>query len=133
MEELELLRQWLLSYPGWGAMPLHIDTLDHQPENAGLYPAGEELLQQKENLLGGVTQRLRQKFQLRRMVWAGEAAPGWLLELQRWVQEQSALGRVPALGEDCTLRAENGKCAEADKGTAVYTLTLTAEFTRTYS
>ncbi len=132
MEELEFLRQWLTAWDGWGDMPLHIDDLGHQPENAGLYPLGEEVLERREDLLGGVKLRLRRRFALRRMTWAGEAAAGWLLELQQWVRQQSALGLAPAFGEDTVLRAEQGKCTEAATGTAVYTVTLTAEFTRTY-
>ena len=132
MEQLEILRQWLRSFPGWGNVPVHIDTLPAQSENAGLYPLGVEVLERKRDLLGNVSLRCRQKFDLYRTVSPGEDHAGWLLGLQQWVQQQCALGLAPRFGDVAAaehIRAEKGKLKEVTAaGTAVYAVTITADF-----
>lgn len=132
METLEQLRQWLGTFPGWGG-EIHIDTLGAQPENAGLYPLGEEVLERREDLLGGVRYRCRQKYRLDRMVSAGEDAAAQLLRFQQWVLEQDKLGLAPRLGDEQRIRAEKGALKEVSQsGTAVYSVVITAEFVREY-
>lgn len=132
MEQLEILRQWLRSFPGWGDVPVHIDTLPVQTENAGVYPLGLEVLERKEDLLGNVRLRCRQRFDLYKTVSPGEDHAQWLLELQHWVLEQCAMGQAPRFGDVPSaehIRAEKGKLKEITAaGTAVYAVTITAEF-----
>lgn len=136
MEQLEALRQWLRSFPRWGDAPVHIDCLPVQPENGGLYPLGMEVLERKTDLLGTVRLRCRQKFALHKTVCPGEDHAAWLLQLQQWVLEQSALGLAPRFGDDPGaeyIRAEKGGLKELTAaGTAVYTVTLTAEFVKKF-
>ena len=132
MERLEILRNWICQFPLWGDMPVHIDTLPVQPENAGLYPLGMEVLERKADLLGNVTERCRQKFDLYRSAVPGEDPAKWTLEFARWVQKQGALGLTPRFGDVPTaeqIRAEKGRLKEITAaGTAVYAVTITADF-----
>ena len=52
MEILEKLRQWLLTYPGWGDGGLTVEHTDGRPGSAGLFLAGIEELQHQPDLQG---------------------------------------------------------------------------------
>ena len=132
MEQLKILRDWICQFPLWGDMPLHVDTLSAQPENAGLYPLGMEVLERKTDLLGNVTERCRQKFDLLRAVVPGEDPAKWMLGFAQWVQQQGVLGLAPRFGDVPAaeqIRAEKGRLKEITAaGTAVYVVTITAEY-----
>jgi len=101
-----------------------------------LFPLGLEVLERRCDLLGQVRLRCRQKFALDRAVCPGQEQAAWLLEFQRWVAEQSALGLAPRFGDDPAaehIRAEKGRLKEVSAaGTAVYEVILTAEFVRKF-
>ena len=131
MEDLEKLQLWLRTFPLWGGAQIHIDCLPVKPENAAVYPLGLELLEEKKDLLGNTSARFRQRFELRRVVCPGEDPAVWMLRFGQWVAEQSALGLTPRLGDgsEQVFRAENGRLKEVTAaGTAVYGVTITAEF-----
>ena len=60
----------------------------------------------------------------------------WLMEFQRWVQEQSIRRLVPTFGDDPkreTIKAQNGANEYADKeGTGIYMVQLSVNFTKIY-
>lgn len=130
MEILEKLRQWLMGFPGWGDAPLAVDTTGSEPGSCGLFPLGQELLERREDVLGGSVCRWRMVFTLRRTAIRGDS--GWLLAFQKWVQSQNEQRLCPVLGDEPAreqLRAEGGKLvAPAKAGTACYEVRLTAEF-----
>lgn len=136
MEQLEVLCQWLRTFPAWGDAALHIDSLPAQPENAGVYPQGVEVLERKEDLLGNVRLHCRQRFELHRTVTPGQDNARWLEAFQQWVQQQSALALAPRFGDDPAaehIRGEKGRLKEITAaGTAVYAVTITAEFVKQY-
>lgn len=140
MTDLERLRQWLLTYPGWEAGELLlVDYLDAAPVNAGLYPAGLEELSRKTDVLGNMTVRCRYHFTLHRMTASQgdkRAEAEWLLDFQQWVQQESIRGLAPQFGDVPTeerLYAQKGKLKEASQtATATYVVTLTADFTKIY-
>ena len=138
MTDLEKLISWLQTFPGWEGQ-LQTDYTAASPVNAGLYPMGLEELERKEDVLGNVAARCRYRFTLQRLV-TGQADNAehaqWLLRLQNWVQQQCAARLAPTFGDDPAaeqIRAEKGRLKEASQaGTAVYTVTVTAEFIRRY-
>lgn len=140
MTDLEKVRQWVLTYPQWGAdTRLYIDYTDAVPGNSGLFPAGLEEVARREDVLGNVTVQCRYRFSLHRVA-AGqedrEADAQWLMEFQKWVQQQSGAGLAPKFGdvpEKEWIRAEKGKLQEVSQvGTGTYAVTLTAEFIKNY-
>ena len=135
MDFLEEVKNWLVSFPGWGEAALRIDCLQPEPENGALLPKGLQLLQTREDVLGNRVQRLRCVFSVQRTEHAPkDADAAQLLALQQWILDSCAAGTAPQLGEDTRWRAEHGQLAGSKgAGTAVYTLELTAEFARRYN
>ena len=138
MTALEKLVQWLKTFPLWED-DLHIDDLGAAPSNTGLYPGGLEEVSRREDVLGNVTVVCRLHFLLYRRT-ARQQDNGensrWLLQLQDWVQQQSAAGLAPVFGDDPKkerIRAEKGKLQEASQtGTGKYAVSITAEFEKHY-
>jgi len=138
MENLEKLRLWLRSFPGWEGQ-LSVDYTDAAPINSGLYPLGVEEVSRREDLLGGVTVRCRSRYELRRVSTGQQDSTdpaAWLLAFQDWVRAQSAAHLAPTFGDEPheeRIRAEKGKLQKADQtGTGTYAVTLTAEYTKKY-
>ena len=138
MTDLELIRQWVRSYPEWEeGEELHIDYTEAVPCNGGLFPIGLEEVSRREDLLGNVTVQCRYRFNLYR-VTAGQGPENaqWLMRFQQWVQQQSAAGLAPRFGDVPQkewIRAEKGKLQESSQaGTGMYAVTLTAEFVKKY-
>ena len=136
MEQMEKLRRWLQTFPLWGTAKLYIDSLPVGLGQTGLYPMGVEVLERRDDLLGNVRTRLRQRFVLYRNVCPGEDQSLWLLQLQQWVAQQWALGLAPRFGDESaaeSLRAEKGALKEVTAaGTAVYTVNITLEYVKIY-
>ena len=136
MEILEALRGWLQEFSGLEQVQWHVDALPAQPENAGLYPLGQEVLERKTDLLGTVFCRCRQRFSLLLTLLPGQEPAARLLALQQWVQAQSAMGIAPRFGDDPAqehIRAEKGMLKERTAaGSAVYAVTLTADFVKVF-
>ena len=132
MEILEKMQTWLMSYPGWGDRELCIDTTQAEPGSCGLFPAGLEQVNRRENVLGNVAEVWRCHFILRRIALRQEAAAAWLLDFQDWVRNQSLQGLSPRFGDVPSqerIRAEKGKLLSVSQtGTGTYELKLTAEY-----
>ena len=138
MNDLEKMRAWLLSYPKWSGI-LYTDYIDATPGNAGLYLKGLQMLEERQDVLGCRQVKNRYTFLLRRTVSGQEDAAGqaeWLLEFQKWTQEQNAGGNTPVFGDvpqKETIRAEKGKLEKASQvGCGLYVVTVTAEFIKIY-
>ena len=127
MEELEKLKRWIVGFPRWGEAALTVDDTGAAPGSCGLFPLGVEQLRVREDVLGGKTLRLRQKFLLRRRAIRGEDAAGWLLELQNW----AAAGDAPVFGADQRVRWEKGKLSGGSQtGTGLYEVYIIFEYTK---
>lgn len=145
MTDLEKLREWIKTFPGYEKLQaLYIDYTQPAPSSGGLCPQGLTVLSGARDILGNLTVENRYTFGL---YCVFEKAPGddeaaaangeWLLSFQSWVQEQSALGLAPAFGEEPArerLQASGGRLFAADQeGTAIYQVILTADFVKRYS
>lgn len=140
MDDLEKIKQWLLSYPQWeeGGL-LYIDYADAIPGNCGLYPTGLEEVSRKRSITGVLTVKNRYRFALYRVTKGqshSQEAAQWLMDFQNWVQRQSAAGLAPVFGDDPRqehICAEQGKLQAANMtGTGKYVVMLTAEFVKIY-
>lgn len=143
--DLERLRTWLASYPGYNILDnMLVDYINEIPGAASLMPAGLTEISRTEDILGNVTVRNQYNFGL---YLALEKSPGddiasaynagWVLDFQRWVQAQSVTRAAPTFGNIDqrreTIKAQNGALLDTGKeGVAVYVVQLSAEFSTFY-
>lgn len=131
---LQTLTDWLKTCP---LLPgdVTVDYIGCTPGSVGLYPAGVELVERREDVLGNVTSRYRCGFDLHRVTTGQQDSrehAAWLLSFQDWVNTQSQKGLAPTFGSEKArehIRAEQGKLKRASQtGTGTYTVRLTAEY-----
>ena len=140
MTDLEKLKTWLATYPGWEEdKPFFVDDAAPKPGCVGLFPQGLEQVSLRRDITGGQKAACRYRFYLYRasaLEENQEENARWLLDFQNWVEAQSAGGLAPHFGDvpqEERLRAEGGSLRKTGKlGSGLYALTLTAEFTRIY-
>ncbi|MDR1668660.1 MAG: hypothetical protein LBR76_01715 [Oscillospiraceae bacterium] len=140
MTPLEQMRVWLKTFPGGIPGNFQVDYTGEIPQNAGLFPAGTTEVSRERSVSGRVTVTNRLEFALYAVFEKPVDAPAisaenaeWVMELQRWVQEQSALGLAPVFGNVNTraetITAQNGAFhSKKDNGAGVYAVTVTAQF-----
>ncbi len=144
MSDLEKVRNWLLSYPKIDRIQgLCVDYYSEQPNNGSIDPSGLIELSRVTDIIGNTTVKNQYNFVLYFVlakspeddVGATENAD-WLLNLQKWIQEQSIRKQAPIFGDDPeteTISAQNGKVDAADEeGTGVYSVQLSINFTKIY-
>lgn len=142
MSDLERIRQWVSTYPGIDRVSgIKVDYLSHNPDNSSIDPSGVVEVTRKEDILGNVTVENQYNFAL---YFVFPKDPGddqgatdnaeWLMDFQRWVQEQSSRKNTPVFGDepqDESARAQNGALYAADEeGTAIYLVQLSFNFTK---
>ncbi len=131
---IDKMRAFLLSYPGWEAGKLlYIDDTDNVPGNGGLFPQGVQTLAVRQDILGNCETDYRATFTLYRASAETEADAPWLLHFQSWIDAQSARGLTPKFGDvpqKERLRAEKGKLCDRRGTGGLYSVMLTAEFTK---
>lgn len=128
MEELNLVRQWVMGFPGWEG-ELLTDCTECSPGSCGLFPVGKEQLFRREDVLGNVRCRYKDSFLLRRRAVKGEKAAAWVMAFAAWAE--SAV--PPVLGERVQVSAEQGKLyAAAPDGTATYQVTVHFTYEKEY-
>ena len=140
MQELEKMRQWLKTYPGWQeGWKLSADNTEGSSGSCGLFPQGMEVTARYEDVMGNITLRCRYGFYLEMMVSCDEKQEKTaqeVMDLQNWVQLQSIRRMTPAFGdvpEEETMKAEKGRLSRIRRpGIAGYQICLTAEFTKYY-
>ena len=140
MTDLERIKNWLLTFPPISdALDLQVDYYDEKPESSSIAPSGLVEISRREDVLGNVTVENQYNFAL---YFAFPKAPDddvsatqnaeWLLEFQRWVQEQSIRRLVPTFGDDPkteTIKAQNGEITYAGReGIGLYTVLLAINF-----
>ena len=136
MDMLEKLRAFVLSYPRWeeGKL-LFMDYTDGIPGNGGLFPEGITQISFREDILGNRMADMRLTVCLYRCGAEEEGDALWLMDFQNWVAEQSAMGKIPVFGDVPhreRLYAQKGKLTQRRSSGNLYSVTLTAEFTKKY-
>lgn len=139
--DLEKIRDWISTYPGYDVLSeFYVDYTDHIPANGGIFPAGLVEISRSETITGNVKILNQYNFGI---YYTFEKAPGdnegarinseWVMDFQRWVQEQSVRHFAPTFGNYKTsqevIRAQNGVLYEADEeGLATYMVQLSVQF-----
>ena len=136
MNALETVRKWLEAFPQSGVLSgFQVDYTDKIPGTGGIMPDGL--------VVGDTTITNRYNFGLYCVL---EKAPNddvgaaknadWIVDLQEWVQEQSATGAAPVFGDDPRaerITAQNGTLLQADgEGTGVYVVQLSVQFIKKF-
>ena len=140
MSDLEKIRKWVSSYPGADRMrDMKVDYFSQNPDNGSIDPSGLIEVSRTEDILGNVTVENQYNFALYFVFLkdpdddqgATENA-AWLMDFQRWVQEQSSRKNTPIFGDEPqneSARAQNGALYAADEeGTAIYLVQLSFDF-----
>lgn len=141
---LKQMREFIKEYPSADILSqLDIDYTDAVPNCAGLFPSGLVEVKRTTYINGDVSVLNQCNFALY-TVFA--KAPNedegatinadWLMDFQKWVQEQSVLGKTPIFGDEPRnekIVAQNGAIYSADKeGTAVYAIQISVTFINNY-
>lgn len=144
MTDLEKIRSWLKTFPDHQKLDgFNVDYTDAVPNNGGIFPSGLVEISRSEDILGNVTVRNQYNFGL---YYVFEKAAGddagaqlnadWVMDFQRWVQEQSIQHLAPTFGDEPKseqIQAQNGVLYDADEeGTATYMVQLSVNFTKHY-
>ena len=143
--DLDRLREWLGTYPGYDlAVNMLVDYLDSIPGSKSLRPGGLVEISRNEDILGNVTVSNQYNFGL---YIAVSKSPGdgagaaynadWVLDFQRWVQQQSITHMAPTFGnidqQQERIKAQNGELYDTDQdGVGLYIVALSAEFKEKY-
>nr|DAH76960.1 MAG TPA: Minor capsid protein from bacteriophage [Caudoviricetes sp.] len=142
MTDLERLRAWIATYPGYNILDeFQCDFTDQAvPGNAGVFPAGLVEVERRKDVLGDVVVTNQYNFSLYYVFAKPEGDDGaatvnadWVMDFQRWVQAQSVLGLAPKFGnipDAERIIAQNGVLYDADKdGTVgIYMVQLSATY-----
>ena len=144
MTDLAKVREWLQTFPQFNRLQgLKVDYYSTQLDNSSIAPSGLQEISRTEDILGNITVKNQCNFSLEFVltkspgddVGAAENAD-WLLEFQKWVQEQSIRKLVPTFGDEPateTIKAQNGANTYADiEGNGFYTVLLSINFTKYY-
>ena len=144
MTDLARIREWINTFPQIDRLNgLKVDYYSTQLDNSSISPSGLQEISRMEDIMGNTTVKNQYNFSLEFVltkspgddVGATENAD-WLLEFQKWVQEQSIRKLVPTFGDEPsseTIKAQNGANTYADvEGNGVYTVLLSINFTKIY-
>lgn len=139
--DLERLTTWLQTWDGYSALrDMQIDYTDQIPGIFGLFPTGLTTTGSEDYIDGSRILFNQYNFAVYTVF---TKAPGdgigsagnaeWVMDLQRWIQEQSMAHGAPTFGNvDQGLEeisASNGQLYDADaEGTALYMVQITASF-----
>ena len=144
MNPLERIREWLNTYAGIDRLQdLRVDYYSQQPDNGSIDPSGAQIISITENIIGTKTVEMQYNFGLY-FVLAKD--PGdedtavdnaaWVMDFQRWVNEQSVLRLAPTFGDVPraeSIKAQNGAVTAADnEGVAIYMVQLSVNFIKIY-
>ena len=144
MNPLDRIREWLNTYNGFDRIQdLRVDYYSQQPDNGSIDPSGVQVVSTTEDILGNKTVEMQYNFGVY-FVLAKD--PGdeetavdnaaWVLDFQRWVNEQSILQQAPTFGDiprTETIKAQNGAVTAADnEGVAIYMVQVSVNFTKIY-
>lgn len=144
MTDLEKIRNWLSGYPGAAPVQkLKVDYYSPDPDNGSIDPSGLVEISRTPDIMGGVTVENQYNFVLYFTLLkspgddtGATANADLLMDLQRWVQEQSLRGLAPVFGDDPdaeTIKAQNGALYAAnEEGVAIYTVQLSVNFIKYY-
>lgn len=132
MTDLEKMMTWVHLCPYLQVDAMGVDTTQDWPVSAGLYPRGQDVVEEIRDVTGSTTWRMKQTYLLRCALLEGEEAAKRLQQIQNWVFTQNINGITPGFGKNETVRSAAGRLEKASQvGRSIYVLTLTVEYEKT--
>ncbi len=142
MTDLEKFREWIKTFPGFDILSeFQCDFTDQAlPGSAGLFPSGLVEVERRSDVMGNVTVTNQYNFGLYCVFSkpkgddsAASVNADWVMDFQRWVQEQSVRGLAPTFGDvprEERMLAQNGVLYDVDKdGTVgIYMVQMSATY-----
>lgn len=143
MSEIDKMHQWL---KGFAQIPadFQVDYTHEVPGMAGLFPQGIQEVRRQSNIVGDTKVTNQLNFALYSVLnkpenysQQAETNANWVMDLQRWGQEQSVKGLAPKFG-NCdehleTIKIQNGALhALPDGGVAIYCVAISVLYTLFY-
>ena len=120
---IEQVKQWLEGLPGLEGIEHKI--LEQYAGEIALNCRGQEILWEKENILGGKTRRLRLSFGL-----GTHSTDMHDLEIPLLLNRKAVLNGAPVFGKNQTVKIEHGQAVMADnEGIIRMEAMLTFEYT----
>lgn len=144
MNPLDTIREWLNKYTGFDRLQdLRVDYYSQQPDNGSIDPSGVQIVSMKEDILGNKTVEMQYNFGVYFVLAKDPCDEGtavdnaaWVMDFQRWVNEQSILRLAPTFGDvpkTEVIKAQNGAVAAADnEGVAIYMVQLSVNLTKIF-
>jgi hypothetical protein len=144
MSDLEKVRNWIATFPKHHLIAaFSVDLIDDIPARGSIAPSGLVEVSRSEDILGSVAVVNQYNFGL---YYTFRKDPGndteatqnaeWLMDFQKWVQEQSLLHLAPTFGDEPRkeqISAQNGSIYDAtEDGMAIYVVQLSVQFTKKY-
>ena len=140
--ELEKIKTWLETYTGF-PNGYQVDFTSDCPPNGGIFPSGMVEVSRRRDVLGNVTVENQLNFGIywvfSKSPWDDEGSTfnaEFVMDFQRWVQEQSATGQAPTFGDRPRrerIIASNGALYAADEeGTGTYMVQLSVNYVKEY-
>lgn len=142
--KIQKLRDFIASYPKIDRFgEAHIDWTDAEAGNYGIMPTGESVIRRVSDVTGFMTVYKQYNISLYAMEFTIDdivrlETSGWLEEFTEWIEEQSALGLAPTLGDNPTdeyMTAQNGMLFElSDNGrTGRYQIQIQSFYEKHYN
>ena len=144
MSDLEKIKHWISSFPGYDILgSFQVDYTDNIPSNGGIFPSGLVEISRSEDILGNITVRNQYNFGLYYVFLkdpgddaGAQINADWIMDFQKWIQEQSIRGLAPVFGDDPAeekIQAQNGVLYAADEeGTATYMVQLSVNYVKKF-
>ena len=144
MSDLEKIKHWISSFPGYDILgSFQVDYTDNIPSNGGIFPSGLVEIGRSEDILGNVTVQNQYNFGLYYVFLkdpgddaGAQINADWIMDFQKWIQEQSIRGLAPVFGDDPAeekIQAQNGVLYAADEeGTATYMVQLSVNYVKKF-
>ena len=98
MDKLQMVKDWLEQFPGWGEAQWEVDLQGECPVSCRLTPENDRVLSRQEDIRGNSTLALQVQFSLIRVSYWEENPGAWVDMFTQWVLQQSEQGLAPALG-----------------------------------
>ena len=128
MQPLQQLIGWLSGCPLWEGQP-RVDNTAPTCDSCGIFPMGQKLIWEKEDVLGNLHRRWQENFLIRRVAPRGVDAAQWLADFSAWVEQNRR--SVPRLGDCQQVRTQQGRLKNSyGENQGLYEITLTLEYTK---